>query len=55
MSFHICLSGVVTGCSQEVSKQCFEELPALKLQSRAKSPLTDMQNPGKAKLLNLVP
>ncbi|XP_053788214.1 centrosomal protein of 120 kDa isoform X2 [Vidua chalybeata] len=37
--------GVVTGCPQEVSKQCFEELPALKSQSRAKSPLTDMQNP----------
>nr|XP_030113591.3 centrosomal protein of 120 kDa isoform X1 [Taeniopygia guttata] len=37
--------GVVTGCSQEISKQCFEELPALKSQSRAKSPLTDMQNP----------
>ncbi|XP_037980789.1 centrosomal protein of 120 kDa isoform X2 [Motacilla alba alba] len=37
--------GLVAGCPQEVSKQCFEELPALKSQSRAKSPLTDLQNP----------
>ncbi|KAM6991111.1 centrosomal protein of 120 kDa [Passerculus sandwichensis] len=34
--------GLVAGCPQEVSKQCLEELPTLKLQSRAKSPL---QNP----------
>ncbi|XP_041251920.1 centrosomal protein of 120 kDa isoform X2 [Onychostruthus taczanowskii] len=37
--------GLVAGCPQEVSRQCFEELPALKSQSRAKSPLTDLQNP----------
>ncbi|XP_064259548.1 centrosomal protein of 120 kDa isoform X2 [Passer domesticus] len=37
--------GLVASCPQEVSKQCFEELPALKSQSRAKSPLTDLQNP----------
>ncbi|XP_077027590.1 centrosomal protein of 120 kDa isoform X3 [Agelaius phoeniceus] len=37
--------GLVAGCPQEVSKQCFEELPTLKSQSRAKSPLIDLQNP----------
>ncbi|XP_050842896.1 centrosomal protein of 120 kDa isoform X3 [Serinus canaria] len=36
--------GLVAGCPQEVGKQCFEELPALKSQSRAKSPLIDLQN-----------
>ncbi|XP_066037482.1 centrosomal protein of 120 kDa isoform X2 [Chamaea fasciata] len=38
--------GLVTGCPLEVNKQtCFEELPALKSQSRAKSPPLDLQNP----------
>ncbi|XP_039423231.1 centrosomal protein of 120 kDa isoform X1 [Corvus cornix cornix] len=37
--------GLVAGCPQEVNKQCLEELPALKLQSRAKSPQLDVQNP----------
>ncbi|XP_015508630.1 centrosomal protein of 120 kDa isoform X1 [Parus major] len=36
--------GLVAGCPQEVNKQCFEEPPALKSQSRAKSPLLDVQN-----------
>ncbi|XP_014112581.1 PREDICTED: centrosomal protein of 120 kDa isoform X2 [Pseudopodoces humilis] len=36
--------GLVAGCPQEFNKQCFEEPPALKSQSRAKSPLLDVQN-----------
>uniref|UniRef100_A0A8C3RBT9 Centrosomal protein of 120 kDa n=1 Tax=Cyanoderma ruficeps TaxID=181631 RepID=A0A8C3RBT9_9PASS len=38
--------GLVAGCPQEVNKQtCFEEPPAMKSQSRAKSPPLDLQNP----------
>ncbi|XP_064498709.1 centrosomal protein of 120 kDa isoform X5 [Pseudopipra pipra] len=36
---------LVSGCCQEVNKQFTEELPGFKLQSRAKSPLLDLQNP----------
>ncbi|XP_039239028.1 centrosomal protein of 120 kDa isoform X4 [Pipra filicauda] len=36
---------LVSGCCQDVNKQFTEELPSFKLQSRAKSPLLDLQNP----------
>ncbi|KAF4787599.1 Centrosomal protein of 120 kDa [Turdus rufiventris] len=37
--------GLVGGCPQEVNKQPFEELSALKLQGKTKSPPLDLQNP----------
>jgi len=52
MSSHVYLSGLVAEPCQEVNKQHTEELPVFKSQSRAKSPLSDLQNSSNAKFID---